>query len=51
MDMTIEEIRPENRERALALVLSVFMQYEAPDYSIFKVFLPFCGEIIQRRYL
>lgn len=31
--MTIKEINPENRERALALVLSVFMQYEAPDYS------------------
>jgi len=31
--MIIEKICPENRERALSLVLSVFMQYEAPDYS------------------
>jgi len=31
--MTIEKISFENREKALALVLSVFMQYEAPEYS------------------
>lgn len=31
--MTIEKINFENREKALALVLSVFMQYEAPEYS------------------
>lgn len=31
--MIIEKINGENREKALALVLSVFMRYEAPDYS------------------
>jgi len=31
--MIIEKINMENREKALALVSSVFMQYEAPDYS------------------
>ena len=31
--MKIERINSENLERALALVLSVFMQYEAPEYS------------------
>jgi GNAT superfamily N-acetyltransferase len=31
--MRIEKINAENREKALTLVLSVFMQYEAPDYS------------------
>ncbi len=31
--MVIEKLNPENREKALELVLSVFMQYEAPDYS------------------
>ncbi len=31
--MVIEKINPENREKAMELVLSVFMQYEAPDYS------------------
>lgn len=31
--MTIEKINFQNREKALELVLSVFMQYEAPEYS------------------
>lgn len=31
--MRIEEISEKDREKALELVLSVFMQYEAPDYS------------------
>ncbi len=31
--MTIEIINANDRERALVLVLSVFIQYEAPDYS------------------
>ena len=31
--MIIEKINIENREQAMALVLSVFMQYEAPEYS------------------
>ena len=31
--MRIEEIGANGREKALVLVLSVFMQYEAPDYS------------------
>lgn len=29
----IEEISANDREKALALVFAVFMQYEAPDYS------------------
>lgn len=31
--MRIEEISGKEKEKALELVLSVFMQYEAPDYS------------------
>ena len=31
--MRIKAIRENDREKALELVLSVFMQYEAPDYS------------------
>ncbi|WP_018306676.1 hypothetical protein [Desulfitobacterium hafniense] len=31
--MIIEKISPNNREKAMALVLSVFMRYEMPDYS------------------
>lgn len=31
--MRIEEISGNDREQALKLVLSVFMEYEAPDYS------------------
>lgn len=31
--MKIEQINLENRQKALELVLSVFMQYEAPEYS------------------
>lgn len=31
--MIIKKISTENRKKALALVLSVFMQYEAPEYS------------------
>lgn len=31
--MRIEKISINNREKALALALSVFMQYEAPEYS------------------
>lgn len=31
--IVLEKIGPHNRENALALVLSVFMQYEAPDFS------------------
>lgn len=31
--MTIEIINTNDREKALELVLSVFIQYEAPDYS------------------
>ena len=31
--MRIEKIGEKEHEKALALVLSVFMQYEAPDYS------------------
>ncbi|MEA4988292.1 MAG: GNAT family N-acetyltransferase [Anaerovorax sp.] len=31
--MIIEKLNFENREKALGLVLSVFMQYEAPEYS------------------
>ena len=31
--MKIEKIDSANRENALALVLSVFMQFEAPEYS------------------
>ena len=42
--MRIKAIRENDREKALELVLSVFMQYEAPDYSeqgiqIFKDFI------------
>ena len=33
MRMVIEKINPENREKAMEPVLSVFIQYEAPDYS------------------
>jgi len=33
MEITIEKINSENREKALSLVLAVFMQYESPDYS------------------
>ncbi len=29
--MIIEKISPNNREKAMALVLSVFMRYEMPD--------------------
>ena len=31
--MKVEAISENDREKALELVLSVFMQYEAPDYS------------------
>ena len=31
--MKIKQINLENRQKALGLVLSVFMQYEAPEYS------------------
>lgn len=31
--MKIEAISENDREKALELVLSVFIQYEAPDYS------------------
>lgn len=33
MKMTIKKINGENHEKALELILSVFMQYEAPEYS------------------
>jgi len=33
MEIIIERINSENRQKALSLVLTVFMQYEAPDYS------------------
>lgn len=44
--MRIEKIDAEKREEALKLVLSVFMRYEAPDYSEkgIQTFVSFLGD-------